>query len=69
MEAINTVDCKLANGKYHLLWIEFARYYEKNNRLKEAESVFSRAVESNYKNVEELASIWCEWIEMELRHQ
>lgn len=68
-EAIQTVDAKQANGKYHLLWIEFAKYYENNNQINEAKYVFERAVKANYKNVDELANVWCEWVEMELRHK
>ncbi|RNA33394.1 Pre-mRNA-splicing factor SYF1 [Brachionus plicatilis] len=67
-EAIRNVDPKQANGKYHQLWIEFAKFYEKNNQIHEAKYVFEKAIKSNYKHVDELANVWCEWIEMELRH-
>lgn len=68
-EAVQTVDAKQANGKYHMLWIEFAKFYEKNGQLDEAKFVFERAIKSNYKTVDELSMVWCEWIEMELRHE
>ncbi len=68
-EAIQTIDAKQATGKYHLVWIEFAQFYEKNDQLAEARSIFEKAQKATYKNVDELASIYCEWAEMELRHE
>lgn len=68
-EAIKTVDAKQASGKYQLLWIEFANFYEKNEQLDEARFVLEKAVRANFKNVDELAAVWCEWIEMELRNE
>ena len=68
-EAIQTVDCKQANGKFHMLWVEFAKFYEKSEQVKEAKFVFERATSSSYKSVDELANVWCEWAEMELRHE
>jgi pre-mRNA-splicing factor SYF1 len=68
-EAIKTIDAKQASGKYHLIWIEFSRFYELNNQLDESRYVFQRAVNANYKNVDELATVWCEWCELELRNE
>lgn len=68
-EALTTVDCKQAGGKYHLLWIDFAKFYESQGQLKEADQVFERAVRAGYKTVDELANVWCEWTEMKLRHE
>lgn len=68
-EAIQTVEPRQAGGKYHQLWIEFARFYETNNQVDEARFLFEKAVKANYKNVDELTNIWCEWVEMELRHK
>jgi pre-mRNA-splicing factor SYF1 len=31
--------------------------------------VFERAIKAAYKNVDELAAVWCEWAEMELRNE
>ena len=67
-EALQTVDPRQASGKYNQLWIEFAKYYEANDQLTEARFVFERAVKANYKHVEELADVWCEFVELELRH-
>lgn len=68
-EAIKTIDSKQASGKYQLIWIEFAKFYEQRDELDEARYVFQRAVNATYKSVDELANVWCEWCEMELRHE
>jgi pre-mRNA-splicing factor SYF1 len=49
--------------------VEFAKFYEKNGQLDEAKFIFEKAVKSAYKSVDELAAVWCEWIEFELRHE
>jgi pre-mRNA-splicing factor SYF1 len=68
-EAIRTIDAKQTTGnKYSQVWIEFARFYEKNNQLDESRLIFEKAVKATYKNVDDLASVWCEWCELELRH-
>ncbi|KAF6023023.1 hypothetical protein EB796_018665 [Bugula neritina] len=67
-EAVQTVDPKVATGKPHTLWVEFAKFYETANQLKDARVIFEKAVEVNYKYVDDLAAVWCEWAEMELRH-
>lgn len=68
-EAIQTIDAKQATGKYHLIWIEFAQFYEKNEQLNEARMIFEKARKAVFKNVDELANIYCEWAEMELRNE
>ena len=68
-EAIETIDAKQASGKYPLIWIEFAKFYESNDQLDEARYVFQKAVNANYKSVDELATVWCDWCELELRHE
>nr|CAD1827750.1 unnamed protein product [Ananas comosus var. bracteatus] len=65
---LETVDPMKAVGKPHTLWIAFARTYESNNQLDRAEEVFERATQVNYKSVDHLAAVWCEWAEMEVRH-
>lgn len=44
-EAVQTVDPKLAIGKVHTLWVDFAKFYEKNNQLEDALIVFEKAVQ------------------------
>ena len=35
----------------------------------QARLILSKAVQVEYKHVDDLASVWCEWAEMELRHE
>nr|CAD1827711.1 unnamed protein product [Ananas comosus var. bracteatus] len=68
VQALKTVDPMKAAGKPHTLWVDFARMYESRNLLDSAEEVFERATQVNFKSVDHLATVWCEWAEMELRH-
>lgn len=58
-----------AVGKPHTLWVAFARLYESHNDLNNARDIFEKAVNVNYKAVDHLATVWCEYAEMELRHK
>ncbi|POO03693.1 Signal transduction response regulator [Trema orientale] len=68
-EAVRTVDPMKAVGKPHTLWIAFAKLYENHKDVANARVIFDKAVQVNYKAVDNLASVWCEWAEMELRHK
>ena len=67
-EAVQTVDPVKADGKPHSLWVSFARYYEDNEDLDSARDILERATKVEYRSMEDLANVWCEWVEMELRH-
>merc|ERR1719357_681646 len=67
-EAVQTIDPKLAVGKLASLWVNFAKFYEKNKQIEDSRIIFEKATHVAYLKVEELASVWCEWVEMELRH-
>lgn len=67
-EAIQTVDVQQAVGKPHALWVAFAKFYEENGQIAEACVVFEKATKVKFRNVEDLATVWCEYAEMELRH-
>ncbi|XP_074568355.1 uncharacterized protein LOC141824909 [Curcuma longa] len=69
IEAVRTIDPMKAVGKPHTLWVAFARLYESHNDLKNARDIFEKAVNVNYKAVDHLATVWCEYAEMELRHK
>merc|ERR1719347_1821134 len=66
-EAVQTVDPKQAVGKLHSLWVNFAKFYEKNKQPDDARIIFEKATHVAYLKVEDLAAVWCEWVEMELR--
>lgn len=68
-EAVRTVDPMKAVGKPHTLWVAFAKLYESHKDVVNARVIFDKAVQVNYKTVDHLASVWCEWAEMELRHK
>lgn len=68
-EAVKTVDPFKAVGKPHTLWVAFGRLYEAHGDLVNARVIFEKAVQVGYKAVDDLASVWCEWAEMELRHR
>ncbi|CAA0816602.1 Tetratricopeptide repeat (TPR)-like superfamily protein [Striga hermonthica] len=67
-EAVRTVDPMKAVGKPHTLWVAFAKLYENHKDVSNARVIFDKAVQVNYKAVDHLASVWCQWAEMELRH-
>ncbi|CAD6216322.1 GSCOCG00004475001-RA-CDS, partial [Cotesia congregata] len=67
-EAVQTVKPQLAVGKFRTLWVVFTKFYEENGQLSDARVVFEQATHVPYTKVDDLASVWCEWAEMELRH-
>ena len=68
-EAVKTVDPWKAVGKPHTLWVAFAKYYEKHDDLESARVIFEKATAASFKTVDELANVYCEWAEMEIRHE
>nr|XP_043629863.1 pre-mRNA-splicing factor SYF1-like [Erigeron canadensis] len=68
-EAVRTIDPMKAVGKPHTLWVAFAKSYETQNDVANAQVIFEKAVQVNYKDVDSLVSVWCEYAEMELRHK
>eukprot|EP01028_Stygiella_incarcerata_P005790 TRINITY_DN2401_c0_g1_i1.p1 TRINITY_DN2401_c0_g1~~TRINITY_DN2401_c0_g1_i1.p1 ORF type:complete len:897 (+),score=245.17 TRINITY_DN2401_c0_g1_i1:73-2691(+) len=68
-KAVRAVDPLKAVGKYEDLWISFAKYYDdEHNDVEAAEKIFEQAVLENYRRPGDLASVWCEYAEMEIRH-
>ncbi|XP_044761023.1 pre-mRNA-splicing factor syf1 homolog [Coccinella septempunctata] len=67
-EAVQTVNPKFAIGKFHTLWIEFAKFYEKNDQIDDARLVFEKGTQVPFVKVDDLAAVWCEWAEMEIRN-
>uniref|UniRef100_A0A1A9VU80 Uncharacterized protein n=1 Tax=Glossina austeni TaxID=7395 RepID=A0A1A9VU80_GLOAU len=65
-EAVQTVQPKLSAGKLHTVWEEFAKFVEANGQVENVREM-KRATEVEFVKVENLASIWCEWAEMEIR--
>lgn len=74
--ALSTIGPRRATPNFHRLYIDFAKFYEEGGTTGEAEAdlasarkVLEKATKVNFKNVEDLAEIWCEWAEMEVRHE
>ncbi|XP_068778888.1 pre-mRNA-splicing factor SYF1 isoform X1 [Struthio camelus] len=68
-EAVRTVDPFKATGRPHGLWVAFARFYEDNGQLEDARTILTKATRVRFRQVEDLAAVWCEFGEMELRHE
>ncbi|CAM6119372.1 unnamed protein product [Calypogeia fissa] len=68
-EAVRTVDPFKAVGKPHTLWIAFAKLYETHKDVVNAGKIFEKAVQVGFKAVDDLATVWCEWAEMLIRHK
>lgn len=67
-QAIQTINPKRVHGKLQELWVKFAKFYEQGGDLDGARAIFDKAVKVNYKTVNDLAEVWCEYAEMETRH-
>ncbi|OBZ75733.1 Pre-mRNA-splicing factor SYF1 [Grifola frondosa] len=75
-EALSTVNPRRATANFHRLYINFAKFYEEGGTTGEAEhdldsarKILEKATKVNFKTVDELAEVWCEWAEMEIRHE
>jgi pre-mRNA-splicing factor SYF1 len=67
-DAIAAVQPKKAVGRFHELWANYAKFYEKGGDLRNARVILEKAVKVPFKSVAELADMWIEWAEMELRN-
>ncbi|VDN59227.1 unnamed protein product [Dracunculus medinensis] len=65
-EAVKTVDPKLRTSKLSDIWISFAKFYENDHDISNARIIFERGLQSDYIDVADLASVWCEYVEFEL---
>ncbi|KAK8807297.1 hypothetical protein WA158_004056 [Blastocystis sp. Blastoise] len=67
-EATKTIDPTKAIGKLSDVWIALAKYYEQFNDVTQAVKVYKASMDVPYKSVDELANIYCECVELYLRH-
>lgn len=63
-KAVSVIDPKKSIGKLHLFWINYAKSQKDIDDLR---NIFSIAIQQRFKTLDELASVWCEWIEIELK--
>ncbi|KAG2184774.1 hypothetical protein INT43_000687 [Umbelopsis isabellina] len=68
-DAVQTINPRKAPGKFHTLWINFAKFYEKGGDMESARAIFEKAAKVPFANVNDLAELWCEYAEMETRHE
>jgi len=70
-EAVKTVIPHKAVGKPHLLWVDFARFYEEagGGDLSNAATILEKAVQQPFKFVDDLAQVYTSWAEMYIRHK
>ncbi|KAF8644139.1 hypothetical protein AX16_008666 [Volvariella volvacea WC 439] len=75
-KAIETIVPRKATANLHRLYVNFAKFYEEGGTTRQAESdldsarkILEKGTKVNFKSVEDLAEVWCEWAEMELRHE
>lgn len=66
--AVKTVKPKEADGNLAMLWVAFAHFYDMNSDLANARVIMDMATKVDFKKVEDLATVWCMWVEMELQH-
>lgn len=69
LDAIAAVKPHKAVGKFHELWMSYAKFYENGGDLETARIIMGKAVKVPFKTVGELAETWCGWAEMELRNE
>ncbi|SPO02631.1 related to SYF1 - synthetic lethal with CDC40 [Cephalotrichum gorgonifer] len=67
--AIASIQPKKAYGAFHQLWANYAKFYDKGGDLRTARIIMEKAVKVSFKSVAELADMWIEWAEMELRNE
>lgn len=68
--AIQAVDAvKATHGRKHTLWLAFANYYEQSGDLASARRTLEDALvdEGSFRTPEDVAAVWSEFAEMELR--
>lgn len=67
IEALRTVDPKQALGQYEELWIGYAMFHALSGRISRSRDIFNKAVEAKFTKYDELAKVWCAYIELEIK--
>lgn len=82
LKALDTINPRKATGPLYPLYVGFAKFYEQGGTLDpetgegraepnlgEARKIMEKASKVAFKTVDELAEVWCEWAELELRNE
>eukprot|EP01119_Soliformovum_irregulare_P007300 TRINITY_DN1969_c1_g1_i1.p1 TRINITY_DN1969_c1_g1~~TRINITY_DN1969_c1_g1_i1.p1 ORF type:complete len:749 (-),score=222.29 TRINITY_DN1969_c1_g1_i1:92-2338(-) len=64
--AISSVDPQKAKGRPSSLWIALAQFYYDGNDIDGARKVYERAIKADFKFVDDLATVFTSYVEMEL---
>ncbi|EME27500.1 Pre-mRNA-splicing factor SYF1 [Galdieria sulphuraria] len=68
-EAIQSIDpAQATNGRLYTIWVAFARFYEIHGDLDSAREVLEEATDFEFRHTDDLVNIYCEYVELELRH-
>jgi pre-mRNA-splicing factor SYF1 len=78
--AINSISPRKTIGALHRLYINYAKFFEEGGAavlpedkaerdLPSARKILEKAIKVNFKKVDDLAEVWCEWAEMEVRNE
>lgn len=68
-DAIAAIQPKRADGQFHEIWVNYAKFYESGGDLRNARIIMEKAVKVPFRTPDELAKMWIEWAEMELRNE
>jgi pre-mRNA-splicing factor SYF1 len=79
-EALKTINPRKATSGLHQLFVSYAKFFEEGGAavaeedkaepdLPSARKVFERAIQVPFRRVDELAEVWIEWAEMEVRNE
>ncbi|KAI0340482.1 spliceosome complex protein [Trametopsis cervina] len=75
-QALTTIGPRKATTNFHHLYVNFAKFYEEGGTKGDAEpdidnarKILEKATKVNFKTVEDLADVWCEWAEFEIRQE
>ncbi len=67
-DAIKTVDLQAAKGKVSSLHVGYAQFYEHHKELDKARTILECATAVAFAGIDELASVYCARVEMEIRN-
>lgn len=68
-DAVAAIQPRKAIGKFHELWLNYAKMYHKDKKYGDSRLICEKAVKVPFKSVAELAEMWCGWAEMELENE
>ena len=75
-KGIETINPRKATANLHRLYVNFAKFYEEGGTTGQAQQdidsarkILEKGTKVNFKLVEDLAEVWCEWAELEIRHK